>query len=729
MRNGGIAAACAVVAAFDALYVWIVVPLCGAVASSLPLAAQSIRDLPLVVDAVGSYVSSSLLSGAFAPGALVGPGTLPAWAAFVAVNALFAYQAANPGPPANPILDALPPAAGSNEYGSAVFLRSMRQLRNEARFTSRRATDLEHSKGGIYLGMMGRRVFLTTEDEHCLVLAPTRAGKTRRVILPMIAALSLSDESIIMFDPKGELFGLSCELFERRGYRINRIDFASPAHGNRWNPLSRAIDAYDGVRGLASRVDELAASVGAASPPEDHRRLYDLRCELESKIQLAEREVDAVVETMLPRDRQREGNSAFFNDGAESTLKMVLHYLVSSPACPKERKTLPTANALLADFAAPLPLNPQNPSSTTFVPLAEEIYKLDRNHPAYRHMKAVENAEPNYRRSFIQTAAGVLSAFSSSEMGDMMADTDIPIDELADEKTATFIIVPDEPEIYHQFAQLYIDQMYKLLTMKAGDNGNRLPHRMNMIAEELGQLPTIYKLNSRLSISAGRGIRWVLVLQDLSQVNDVYGKDKTPTIVNNCAFQIMLETSDTERTARYFSEKLGDYTIELASASASKAPLSMLGADRLTSSESLGRRRLLYPAEVEQWRVEYGAVVCRRASQAAIVPVPDVSQTPFAAMLGLGDRDHDRAKIERNKNRKVHERPVMSPPWSPDLKPGRYYSDEEAKRARARYLRAAAEKAKARMGAGTQKKAAKPDGGERRERKGGRRAEPESSLY
>ena len=115
MRNGGIAAACAVVAAFDALYVWIVVPLCGAVASSLPLAPQSIRDLPLVVDAVGSYVSSSLLSGAFAPGALVGPGTLPAWAALVAVNALFAYQAANPGPPANPILDALPPAAGSNE--------------------------------------------------------------------------------------------------------------------------------------------------------------------------------------------------------------------------------------------------------------------------------------------------------------------------------------------------------------------------------------------------------------------------------------------------------------------------------------------------------------------------------------------------------------------------------------------------------------------------------------
>ena len=696
--RGSKAAGLAALALLDLAYVWVALPLTAAVCRGLFLAAASARDLPAAAAYIQDYASASLLSGPSTMTGLFGWDSWLGWAGLLAIDLACLWPMLSEGirPPANPVLDALPEPVGGNVYGDAYFLRTHRQFAREARFTHRPIKRLEDPVGGLYLGTDGRHVYMATEDAHMLVLAPTRTGKTQRVILNMICLLGMSEESMIVLDPKGELFGLCAPFLKERGAVLNRIDYSDPAAGNYFNPLYRAVAAYGRMHEARRRREEVRRRLGAGA--EEHMEFADADGAYRDAIQEAEYEVGQLVSMVLPRDKEREGESKFWNDGAENELKKALHYTASERNIPESQRNLQTALMLMQDYDVPSPLFPANAKSqATFTPLDELIWKLPREHPAHKSMRANDTATDTQRKSFIQTASSSLSTYTNYAISQMMRGTDVPIEDLCERKTATFIVIPENKDEYKAYAQLYINQAYSLLVDRANASGGRLPRRMAIIGEEFGQVPKIESVDERLSISAGRGIRWVLVLQNLAKVDEKYGRDATPVILDNCAYKMILAV-DEDQTAKAFSEGFGEYTTAYDEHGSSQRARSWL-ADSVSTSGRTVKRPLLMPHEMKLWKPEYGAFVVARSQRPAIVPIPMAVDTPFKDMLGLGTQEEDAAKIAEQRAERVHPDAPSEPGWRPEYKASpRHESDAEARARQQRWLAKVARLARERRG-------------------------------
>lgn len=91
--------------------------------------------------------------------------------------------------------------------------------------------------GGLVLGWdkNQKKMYVNTDDAHSLVIGATRCGKTRHLVLESIGATALAEESMVITDPKSELYLYTHEFLERQGYEVIAIDFVNPKLGNRYN--------------------------------------------------------------------------------------------------------------------------------------------------------------------------------------------------------------------------------------------------------------------------------------------------------------------------------------------------------------------------------------------------------------------------------------------------------------------------------------------------------------
>jgi type IV secretion system protein VirD4 len=81
---------------------------------------------------------------------------------------------------------------------------------------------------------------------HSLIIGSTGSGKTTTFVSPMIQLLAASaaGSSMIMTDPKGELFSLHSKFLASRGYDVKVIDLRDTYSSYRWNPLDDIYDSY-----------------------------------------------------------------------------------------------------------------------------------------------------------------------------------------------------------------------------------------------------------------------------------------------------------------------------------------------------------------------------------------------------------------------------------------------------------------------------------------------------
>lgn len=90
---------------------------------------------------------------------------------------------------------------------------------------------------GIPIITDSQSTYVDNSEAHTLIIGSTGSGKTRKIILPQINFLRLNKESIIVTDPKGELFESTSGAFHADGYRVVVLNFRDPLSGDAWNPL------------------------------------------------------------------------------------------------------------------------------------------------------------------------------------------------------------------------------------------------------------------------------------------------------------------------------------------------------------------------------------------------------------------------------------------------------------------------------------------------------------
>lgn len=109
------------------------------------------------------------------------------------------------------------------------------------------AVDLKNgvNKAGIPVAFDEKYLYVDTKEAHSMIIGSTGSGKTQTTILPMIKLSMLAGESIVINDPKGELYGKCAENLKKRGYNVIVLDFDDSKYGNAWCPLRSAYDLYN----------------------------------------------------------------------------------------------------------------------------------------------------------------------------------------------------------------------------------------------------------------------------------------------------------------------------------------------------------------------------------------------------------------------------------------------------------------------------------------------------
>jgi type IV secretion system protein VirD4 len=459
-------------------------------------------------------------------------------------------------------------------------------------------------QGGVVLGCRKdsskEKIFFIGDDVHTLCIGATRSGKTRTVVLQSIGNIALAGESIILSDPKGELYQYTYPFLERLGYEVIAMDFKNPLKSDRYNFLEPVIEAVDN--------NDIAKAIDAT---------WDLTSQLVGE----------------PKGER------IWTDGEASIIASAIMSVVYDNREGKNRKYQNMTNVYYF-------ISEMCKAVGNSMPIVEYVKKLSPTHPAKALLAISEVAPSKTRGSFYTAALTTLRLFTNPLIYSMTNVSDYKPKETGNKKRAIFIILPDEKTTYYSLASLFVSQNYIELVKSADERGGRLKNRVNFLLDEFGNFAQIPDFSNKLTVGGGRGIRFNLFLQSFAQLDDKYGKEVAKIIKGNCENWVYLQADDLE-TLDEISKKLGNYTVATYSLSASHGKYS---APSSSHSINLTHRALLAVDEIRLISRPYSLITSR--NNPAIMYSPDLSKWQFNKIFGLGDKEHNRKVRELRENRR-----------------------------------------------------------------------------
>lgn len=431
--------------------------------------------------------------------------------------------------------------------------------------------------GGV-VGADGRSAHVTRPDvgnPHILLLGATRAGKSRRVILPTVWTLGHRGESMVLTDPKGELYGHAAEWLRARGYQVVLLDLLRPSRGNRWNPLAAVLRAVEaGDTGEASR---LAWEIG---------------------------------NTLAFGDQTGAGSGAdpLWAQAAEATIAALA--LGTALEAPEGARHPATMYRLLSELGG------DGKGGKT---LDEWFRGLASDHPARLAYGTTALSESRTRSSIFTGTAANLRTFADPGVAWATAASDHDPAEAGRKPTAIFLLLPDEAGARRPIASLYVAQAYSSLAAVARDAGGRLPVPVWFLLDEFGNVGRLPGIAEKLTVSAGRGIRFLLAVQSVAQIDHVYGPKVREIVAGNCDTTLFLRAADMD-TAKMISDKAGQYTVRTTSVQRRPG----LGFSAGGGTDSATGRALLTSDEVLRWPLGE-SLILQAGQYPARLPLADLS--------------------------------------------------------------------------------------------------------
>ena len=445
---------------------------------------------------------------------------------------------------------------GDGQHGTARWAtkQEIRQTYAHIPFEPELWRKGEHlpEKQGLILGCEGPKNHVTalvdTDDIHAMVTAASGAGKTAFFLYPNIEYALASGMSFLCTDTKGDLdrnyAGIAKDFY---GYQIAVLDLRNPTRSD-GNNLLHLINKYMDI--YKANPNDLAAKAKA---------------EKYSKI---------LAKTLINTsggDSAQYGQNAFFYDSAEGLLTamflLVAEYLPTEDenGNPVEKRHIVSVFKLVQELLAPSKVKGKN----QFQILLE---KLPPNHKARWFAGSALNTAEQAMASVISTVLSRLNAFLDSEMEQILCfDTAIDAEKFCNEKSAIFIVLPEEDQTKYFMVSLILQNLYREILTVADENGGRLKNRVVFFADELGTCPPIQSLELMFSASRSRGLMLVPIVQSITgQLKKNYGAEGAEVIVDNCQVNLYGGFAPASQTAVELSKALGSRTVMSGSISRGK---------------------------------------------------------------------------------------------------------------------------------------------------------------
>lgn len=510
----------------------------------------------------------------------------------------------------------IPVAVGEGQHGTSRFMNEDEKKEEYTiiKYDVEKHEIKKHSgkqNYGLVLAMNKNGKYETiiceSDDKHSLIIGATRSGKTRRLIYQTIWLRAKAGKSMVINDPKGELYLCSNKYLKEEGYNVIDIDFRSPLKSKRYNYM---------------------ALVNKAVAENDIAKAIDYTWDL----------VSVMVGTPKGEPLWTNGESAVI---AASILAVALE-------APKQYHNLTNVYYFLSNMC--------KVDEEGEMPITRYFKTLPDEHPARGVFAVAEISPDRTRGSFFGSALATLRLFTNYNIADMTSTMDFDLESIGKEKTAVFIIIPDEKTTLYSLVSLMVNQIYVTLVEVANEYGGRLPVDVEFELDEFGNCPPIPSFGSMLSVGAGRGLRFNIVLQDFQQLEKQYEKD-FQNIKGNCQNWVYLKTP-TLKTLEEISKKTGTYTVQVNSVNSSVSGEHYKKVS-FSDNANMSSRALLMPHEVERIERPY-SLVLTSGKYPAIMYSPDLSKYNANKEMGLGDEEHNKKlRMEREQERISRNRQPM----------------------------------------------------------------------
>ena len=391
---------------------------------------------------------------------------------------------------------------------------------------------------GIVVGCTGNTTaMIDTGDVHTLMIGAAGVGKTAYWLYPCIEYACASGMSWLSTDTKGDIMRNYGQIAKDYGYHVSVIDLRNPTKSN-GNNLLHLVNKYMDL--YKKHPDKL---------------VYKARCEKYAKI---------ISKTIIlsGMDAASFGQNAYFYDAAEGLLTATI--LLVAEFCKPEQRHIVSVFKIIQELLAPSGKKGKN----QFQQLME---LLPNDHKAKWFAGAALNTAEQSMASVMSTALSRLNAFLDSELEQILCfDTEIDAEKFCNEKSALFIIMPEENPATFFMISLIIQQLYREILAVADENGGKLKNRCVFFCDEYGTLPKIESAEMMFSASRSRRLQIVPIIQSFSQLEKNYGKEGAEIIVDNTQLTIFGGFAPQSTSAETLSKALGSRTVMSGSVSRSK---------------------------------------------------------------------------------------------------------------------------------------------------------------
>lgn len=324
-------------------------------------------------------------------------------------------------------------------------------------------------KTGIPFMYDKENLYLLKNNYHTLVIGSTGSGKTQTIVLPTIKLSMKANESIVVSDPKGELYSRTAVQLEKEGYKVSVINLDNPNLGNGYNPLSFPYELYK--NGNIDKAMEMLEDLG-------YYLLYD--------------------------KKEKSSDPFWINSTIDYFTGLVLYLFDNAK---EDEIHLLSVSSLANELCEP-------EKCTKF------MNNLERNSAIYINVAGTLKAPPETKGSILAVFNQKIKKYISREnLCNMLLRTDFEFTKIGTEKSALFII-GGLNSFSDGLIPLIINQVYNIVDLY----GNK-EKSVNIILDEFDSLLPIKNFYKLITASRSIYIKFIVIVKGYRELINLYGPE------------------------------------------------------------------------------------------------------------------------------------------------------------------------------------------------------------
>lgn len=417
-------------------------------------------------------------------------------------------------------------------------------------------SDLRRHRGTVLGCLDGKAVCVPEEtrlNSNLAVYGASGSMKTRSFCMNRILQGAVRGESLIICDPKSELYEKSSQYLRDQGYCVKVFNLVEPENSDSWNCLS----------------------------------------EIGGQELMAQLFVDVIIKNTISN-----GKGDHFWDSCEMNLLKAL--------CLYVEQSYSAENCNIGQVYQLLTLNSESGLNSLF-----DV--LPNTHPAKAPYSLFRQASDTVRSGIIIGLGSRLQVFQSSLIKKITAYDEIDLELPGQKPCAYYLVTSDQDSTFDFLASLFLSFVFIKLVRYADKNceGGKLPVPVHVLGEELTACGTIPDLSRRLSVIRSRNISMSCVFQNLAGLQNRYPLNLWQEILGNCDVQLFLGCTD-PLTAEFVSSRTGIASVAVASKSKQLGTWRISNyTPEFRETSGVGKRPVMTPDEVLRLPIDKALIMIR----------------------------------------------------------------------------------------------------------------------